>query len=83
MRSKGKSSEMMQKGNKKLPFTNAEEVEEYMLSPVPDIATKQKRMKKEIQFARNSSTTLPKFDPLFKVQVTKFGQTKKRRDKTA
>ena len=64
------------------PFTNAEEVELYMASPVPD-GVKQKRMKKEIQFARESSTTLPKVDPLFKIQVTQAGQLKKRRDKTA
>ena len=62
------------------PFTNAEEVEEFLRS---DIAAKQKqkRMKKEIQFARDSSTTLPKVDPLFKIQVTQ--PNKKRRDKSA
>ena len=38
-------------------------------------------MKKEVQFARNSSTTLPRVDPMFKVQVTL--ENKKRRDKTA
>ena len=42
---------------------------------------KQKRMKKEIQFARDSSTTLPKVSPIFKIQVT--GKDKKRKDKTA
>ena len=43
---------------------------------------KQKIMKKEIQFARDSSTTLPtKVSPIFKIQVT--GQDKKRKDKTA
>ena len=62
------------------PFTNAEEVEEFLRS---DIAAKlkQKRMKREIQFARDSSTTLPKVDPLFKIQVTQ--PNKKRRDKSA
>ena len=42
---------------------------------------KQKRMKKEIQFARDSSTTLPKVSPIFKIQV--IGKVKKRKDKTA
>ena len=37
-------------------------------------------MKKEIQFARESSTTLPSADPVFKIQVTL--PTGKRRDKT-
>ena len=35
----------------------------------------------EVQFARESSTTLPLVDPIFKIQVTL--PTKKRRDKTA
>ena len=50
------------------PFTNAEEVEEYLKSEVPE-KEMQGRMKKEIQFARDSSTTLPRVDPLFKIQV--------------
>ena len=37
-------------------------------------------MKKEIQFCRESSTTLPSNDPLFKIQVAL--PTGKRRDKT-
>ena len=39
------------------------------------------RMKKEVQFARESSTTLPRVDPLFKIQVT--DKNIKKRDKTA
>ena len=35
----------------------------------------------EMQFARDSSTTLPKVDPLFKIQVVL--PNKKRRDKTS
>ena len=46
-----------------------------------DLKIKQKQLKKEIQFARDSSTTLPKVGPIFKIQVT--GSDKKRRDKTA
>ena len=38
-------------------------------------------MKAELQFARDSSTTLPKADPLFRVMVTL--PNKKKRDKTA
>ena len=62
------------------PFTNAEEVLEYMANDDND-KLKQIRMKKEVQFARDSSTTLPRVDPLFKIQVTMAN--KKRRDKTA
>ena len=42
---------------------------------------KQKRMKKEMRFARESSTTLPSTDPLFKIQVTL--PNRRRRDKNA
>ena len=41
---------------------------------------KRKRMKNEIKFARDSSTSLPKSDPIFRVMVTL--PNKKRRDKT-
>ena len=39
------------------------------------------RMKIEPQFARDSSTTLPKTDPIFRVMITL--PNKKKRDKTA
>ena len=62
------------------PFTSAEEVQSYMNSDMED-KVKQARMKREMQFARDSSTTLPRVDPLFKIQVTL--KDRKRRDKTA
>ena len=62
------------------PFTNAEEVEQYIKSDVSE-KEKQARMKKEVQFARDSSTTLPRVDPLFKIQ--EILPNKKRRDKTS
>ena len=40
-------------------------------------------MKKEITFTRYSSTTLPRVDPMFKIQVQERLHNKKRRDKTA
>ena len=63
------------------PFTNAEEVLEYLDDMSIPEKIKQQRMKSEIQFARDSSTTLPKVDPLFKVQVVI--PNKKRRDKNS
>ena len=39
------------------------------------------RLKLELQFARDSSTTLPKNDPIFKMMITQ--PNKRRRDKTA
>ena len=61
------------------PFTDAQEVEQYLSHEV-DIKKMKKRMKLELQFTRESSTLLPKVDPLFKIQVTL--PTGKRRDKT-
>ena len=62
------------------PFTRAEQVEAY-LKTVVEINAKQQGMKMELQFARDSSTTLPKVDPIFRVQVTMLNQ--KRGDKSA
>ena len=63
------------------PFTCAEELNVYQsdMTVLPEI--KQKRLKKEVQFARDSCTTLPKASPLFKVPIVQGN--KKRRDKTA
>ena len=63
------------------PFTDAEQVQEYLDRPGQSEKEKQARLKKELQFARESSTTLPSVDPLFRIQVTL--PNKKRRDKTA
>ena len=52
------------------PFTSAEEVEEFLGKSIPE-KEKVARMKKEMKFARDSSTTLPRVDPLFKIQVRK------------
>ena len=63
------------------PFTDAVQVQEYLAMPGLSEKEKQARLKKELQFARESSTTLPSVDPLFRIQVTL--PNKRRRDKTA
>ena len=63
------------------PFTDADEVKTYITSSDYPEPVKKKRMKAEIQFARDSTTRLPKTDPLFRIQVTL--PNKKRRDKTS
>ena len=63
------------------PFTNAEDVEAYINSDAPE-KLKQSRMKMEIKFARESSTTLPRVDPLFRIQVSR-GLGGRWREKTA
>ena len=63
------------------PFTSSEEVENYLADGTLTDKDKQQRMKKELRFARESSTTLPKVDPIFRVQVSLAGN--KRRDKSS
>ena len=62
------------------PFTDEREVEEYLAKDEQE-KDKVKRMKMELQFARDSSTLLPKVDPIFRVQIT-VPETGKRRQKT-
>ena len=62
------------------PFTNTEEVQEYRDNSEIDPKVKQAWMK-EVKFARDCSTTLPRVDPLFKIQITM--KNKMHRDKTA
>ena len=64
------------------PFTCAEDVDTY-LSDLDENnkKEKQKRLKLEITYARDTSTLLPKVDPLFKIRKTDVKG--KQRDKTA
>ena len=64
------------------PFTDADEVSNFKKDETLglDSKAKQKRLKLEIQFARESTTLLPKVDPLFRIQKTL--PTVKRCDKT-
>ena len=75
------------------PFTTSEQVDTYLnegrkqekLSSnvkEKDKITKEikARMKLELKYARDSSITLPKSDPIFRIQVSEL--SKKRRDKT-
>ena len=62
------------------PFTSAEQVEAYLVMTLEE-KKKKKRMKMEIQYARDSTTLLPKVDPLFRIRkILPSGQ---QRDKTA
>ena len=62
------------------PFTSSEKVKDFMKEPLRE-DLKKKRLKKELQFARESSVTLPKTDQIFKIQVTL--PSKKRYDKNS
>lgn len=62
------------------PFTSAEQVEDYLVTTLEE-KVKKKRMKMEIQYARDSTTLLPKVDPLFRIRKTL--PSGKQRDKTA
>ena len=63
------------------PFTDEREVVEYLACKTEQVKDKVKRMKLELQYARDSSTLLPKNDPIFRVQIT-VPETGKRRQKT-
>ena len=52
------------------PFTDADQVQEYLGKLGLSEKEKQARLKKELQFAREISTTLPSVDSLFRIQVT-------------
>ena len=52
------------------PFTDAVEVEKYLAEPTLSEKVMQQRLKLEVQFARESTTLLPKIDPLFCIQLT-------------
>ena len=62
------------------PFTSVDELDSFISQDLPEVE-KKKRMKAKIQFARDSSTTLPKCDPIFRIRVTLAN--KKQRDKTS
>ena len=63
------------------PFTDLREVDEYLTRNDESEKEKVKRMETELQYARDSSTLLPKTDPIFRVQITIL-ETGKRRQKT-
>ena len=63
------------------PFTDEREVEDYLAKEDEPEKEKVKRMKMELQFARDSTTLLPRADPIFRVQIT-VPETGKRRQKT-
>ena len=62
------------------PFTDAGSVQKYLDNDKIGNKEKQSRLKLELRFARESSTTLPQADQVFRIQVTM--PNKKRRDKT-
>lgn len=62
------------------PFTSAEQVESFLATSM-DEKEKKKRLKMEIQYARDTTTLLPKADPLFRIRKTLTSG--KQRDKTA
>ena len=63
------------------PFTDSGEVEKVLADETLNENAKQQRMKLEVQFARESTTLLPKVDPIFRIQITL--PSGKRRMKTA
>ena len=52
------------------PFTNADQVQEFLNDASINDVDAKRRLKLELKFARDSSTSLPKSDPIFRIQVT-------------
>ncbi|CAL9689867.1 unnamed protein product [Knipowitschia caucasica] len=52
------------------PFTDSGEVDKFLVDQSLNNIEKLQRMKLEVQFARESTTLLPKADPIFRIQVT-------------
>ncbi|KAJ4945964.1 hypothetical protein JOQ06_023642 [Pogonophryne albipinna] len=52
------------------PFTDSGEVEKFLVDESLNNNAKLQRMKLEVQFARGSTTLLPRVDPIFRIQVT-------------
>ena len=63
------------------PFMDSGEVEKSLTDETLKDNVKQQSMKLEVQFARESTTLLPKVDPIFRLQITL--PSGKRRMKTA
>ena len=63
------------------PFTSAEEVDTYM-DNLNDKRAGQSRMRDELTFARDSSRSIPRTSPFFRIMIKDIG-TGKRRLKTA
>ena len=62
------------------PFTSAEQVESFLTSSADEKKTK-KRLKQEVQYARDTTTLLPMANPLFRIRKTL--PSGNQRDKTA
>ena len=50
------------------PFTSCEEIENFLEREDVSEKDKKKRMKTEIQYARDSSISLPRSNPVFKIR---------------
>ena len=62
------------------PFTSAEQAESFLTSSADEKKTK-KRLKQEVQYARDTTTLLPMANPLFRIRKTL--PSGNQRDKTA
>ena len=52
------------------PFTSAEQAESFLTSSADEKKTKKERLKQEVQYARDTTTLLPKANPLFLIRKT-------------
>ena len=58
------------------PFSSAEEIDNYLLTTDDNLKTKTNRMRDEVTYARDTSSSLPKNSPVFRIITTEGGKRK-------
>ena len=58
------------------PFSSTEEIENCLLTTDDNLKTKTNRMRDEVTCARDTSSSLPKNNPVFRIMTTEGGRTK-------
>ena len=57
-------------------FSLAEEIDNYLLTTDDNLKTKTNRMRDEVAYARDKSSSLPKNSPVFRIMTTEGGRRK-------
>ena len=58
------------------PFSSAEEIDNYLLTTDDNLKTKTNLMRDEVTYARDTSSSLPKNSPVFRIITTEGGKRK-------
>ena len=58
------------------PFSSAKEIDNYLLTTNDNLKTKTNRMRDEVTYVRDTSSSLPKNSPVFRIMTTEGGRRK-------